>query len=779
MKVKRVLWLLSHVALVDMEPAIFEELGYEVYTPKIPLFDLSAGITYRYDKTLSIPSSVLERLNQVDFFQRNLDEDIYEILNAYFDVCIVGSTPDLLRNIINKFNGVIGYRAYGRIVSVEGNHTSMIVKNLGVSYLKKIDDMGKRFFFLQISENIDEIECECFKRRSRYIPIGFKKGQKPTSEWRGTEDKLLFVCPRISVNEYFKQVYKNFIKEFKGFDYVIAGSQPVQIENDKNITGYLENKEYRDLFLNCKVMFYHSQELRHIHYHPLEAIMVGMPLVYMAGGHLDVLGGSELPGRCKTYAEARKKIKRIMKGDRRLIKKIVDSQNVLVEKYDYEYCKDKWVEFFDELGLMDQPVVKDKKKVAFILPAEYTGGVLDFTIRLAQAVFRGAKGKLDVVVGYLEHENYRNEEFTKRLEKEGIATRKFKWEVLDHRMASELFDIYKYDLDISSVYGTSEYIVVLNDGMNYFMDCDYLVITSDRIIGQLLSLVPFSVISHDYIQRILPELFGNDFERAYIDLTRKADAIFTTTQVNKNNCINYVGVAESKVNLIPLFFDNISLDADYDCDSRYFVWSTNINPHKNHLTVLKALEEYYSMGGKLICYVTGARTEKLDISEVYECPSRVSDKPNNEKDDGEDNKEDYVLKLRNIIKKSKYLRNNIVIKGELPKNQYYKVLQKSRFFLHAGYADNGNGTAFDAGLLGVPTLSSDYAAMRNLNEKIGLGMKFFSTFDYHELAIQIKKFENGEYDRMIGSRKELMKHTVQDTDLCEKLYSIISNNGAL
>ncbi len=54
-------------------------------------------------------------------------------------------------------------------------------------------------------------------------------------------------------------------------------------------------------------MFYHSQSPRHIHYHPFEAIKIGMPLVFMGGGMLDRMGGTNLPGRARTWGEATQK----------------------------------------------------------------------------------------------------------------------------------------------------------------------------------------------------------------------------------------------------------------------------------------------------------------------------------------------------------------------------------------------------------------------------------------------------------------------------------------
>src|SRR5699024_10139988 len=112
--------------------------------------------------------------------------------------------------------------------------------------------------------------------------------------------RFLFVLPRINTADYFRNIYKQYTSEFRGMDYVIGGAQPVAVDNDPHVLGYMSNEEY-ERAMNCSAaMFYHSQEKNHIHYHPFEAIQNGMPLVFMADGMMDLLGGKNLPGRSKT-----------------------------------------------------------------------------------------------------------------------------------------------------------------------------------------------------------------------------------------------------------------------------------------------------------------------------------------------------------------------------------------------------------------------------------------------------------------------------------------------
>ena len=128
--------------------------------------------------------------------------------------------------------------------------------------------------------------------------------------------------------------------------HVIPGAQPVRVKDDPSVTGFLEKEEYLELFRSSKVMFYHSDEERHLHYHPLEAVRIGMPLVFMAGGMLEYLAKQKLPGCCNSIEEAQDKVSRILNDDQELIKEIVSSQNVLLNEFNPKYVEKCWCQRF-------------------------------------------------------------------------------------------------------------------------------------------------------------------------------------------------------------------------------------------------------------------------------------------------------------------------------------------------------------------------------------------------------------------------------------------------
>ena len=93
-------------------------------------------------------------------------------------------------------------------------------------------------------------------------------------------------------------------------------------------------------------MFYHSQEPRHLHYHPLEAMVAGQPVVFMSGGLLERLGGPQQTGMCTTYAEAREKIGRLLDGDVQLRSAILRDRVRIRDVFTDENCTKIWQENF-------------------------------------------------------------------------------------------------------------------------------------------------------------------------------------------------------------------------------------------------------------------------------------------------------------------------------------------------------------------------------------------------------------------------------------------------
>lgn len=761
---KRVLWLFNHCTLIKSEVPILKELGYEVFIPKIPPFDVSIAVDWSEDDNLTIPKDKLDILNRTDFYDSRIPRESMEIMNEYFDTVIFGMFLEPFKSLILNFKGRLIFHPFG--ISNDMSYTNIILSFGGVWLLRKIEEVGNRFWFGQSYENLYEIECDFLKKRAINLPIGMKD-ISIKDRWEGSKKKVLFVCPRIKINSYYYSIYKQFKEDFKGFNYSIGGVQPIEVSDDPNVVGYLPDEEYEAFYPSHSCMFYHSQEKRHIHYHPFEAIKCGLPLIFMAGGLLDILGGSNLPGRCKTIKEARKKCKRIIDGDIKFANKVRKSQSILLEAMSYEKCRNKWKESMDIIE--DSLVLQRKtpeKKLAVILPEAYQGGVLDYTINLLNIISDGLKQNnepIKLIYGYpRELENDYSEVFDKLICK-GILLRTFEWKTLP------LDKVLKYSkLTGQQLIQYENEYSIMDDDICYFDDCDYLLFVVDRVRSNLFITKPYGVIVHDYIQRYIPDIIGDYYEKPFIDLVRNSQANFTTTNCTLEDCVQYAGVRREYINLIPLFFNDIEKVSNKTLKYKkeYFLWSTNIGSHKNHIFLLKALELYYAMGGTLDCYITGVKTELFNQKNLLSNYELI------------DKQVDYLNKCRNMISNSKSLKKHLHFMGNMPKVEYYDLLKSASFLIHPGYGDNGNGSAVDAALLGVPTLSSDYPAMRNMDNVMNLGITFFDKKKSQALADMLLLIETNlsELKKKLPPIDDLRKHTISNKKLCETIYNVIRAN---
>ena len=749
----RALWLMNDGRLREFEVPLLVELGYEVFCPKIyPLEEeyLTASVDDSYDTTLSIPKKILDYLNGIDFY-KEIPRKAMECINEYFNVAFFGFVPEQLKMLVKGFTGIIVMRTFG--LPAGTTYTETIEQELGIPFFESLEGLGKRFFFAHAYENLIEPECRYFKNRAIYLPMGLKK-EKKEEEWIGDNRQILFVCPRIKTSAYFNSVYTDFKKNFANFDYVVGGMQLIEVKEDKHVAGDISREHYEDHMNHLAVMFYHSQEKRFLHRYPLEAVNHGMPLIFMSGGLLDELAESELPGSCKTIHEARKKIKRILNGDKAFIDKIKETQKKLIRPFQYEACRKQWNKEIKKISSMiarnDETRKTNKRhRIGILLTEGYTGGVLDYTLRFMKCMLRGIEesGKeIDLVFGYLDHDNFKAKDYFYEIEEAGISVRTFTWK----KVSEEYLDnVMKYR-GWHKTYLEGEYCLA-DDGIHFFEDCDFLILSVANIPANFFTIKPYAVVAHDYIQRYVPELYGNFYEKNVIDLERNAEAVIVMTQPALEDGIQYAGLKKDKLRLTPLMFDAVYLEDDKHALEQtardYFVWSTNTQRHKNHIMALNALAQYYVKGGKLACYITGTSTMELNPEKMY------------------DDSNSYICKIRRMIEEDPLLKENLVFCGNMDKEKYYRVLKHAKFFMHPGITDNGNMTAIDAAFLGVPTITSDYPAMRYYEEKMKLKMCFFDPFKAEELIHLLIRMEKDykKHAQLLPKTEELEKYTLKYT----------------
>ena len=345
----RIAWLLTHASLRSAEVPALRSLGCEVWTQKaFPALSgyRSCHADFRWDEHLTIPADELALLNGFDFYTTVISEDVAGILNNRFElVAVDGNSPLKTREVLRHFKGPVLFRAFG--MEDPNSYTQVHFRNPCPGLHDALKNAYGRFWFGAFYPEVIPNENEIFRRRSFHLPIPLPEGAwKNENQWTGAEKTILFVCPTIHESVACKAIYNDFKHHFGDLPHAIAGKQLSPV-NDPHVTGFLDAASYSRLFLGARAMYYHSREPRHLHYHPVEAMATGMPVVYLRGGLLERYDQGSQAGACADESEARGKLMRLLNGDTLLADAMRESQKTVVEQWRPEVARAAWADWFD------------------------------------------------------------------------------------------------------------------------------------------------------------------------------------------------------------------------------------------------------------------------------------------------------------------------------------------------------------------------------------------------------------------------------------------------
>ncbi|MFD1179404.1 hypothetical protein ACFQ3W_24345 [Paenibacillus puldeungensis] len=593
MKEKRILWLFNNGIISELELPLIRDLGFEIFTPKVVLKEIlqaNGSVTYEYDKTLTIPEDELRLLNSYNFYSdSNMPLKIKKIINKYFSTAL--TYPDnsfcTFKTLLRNFEGNIFFRTFGVGLSSTASYSKLIKYNFSNNDLNKLQQIKKRLWFSECYSNLSGIEENIFKDKAVYMPFGIPiESYEIKNQWTGYQSKLLFFCKEINCNLESKEIYNNFTQDFKGFDYVIAGNQPVPID-DERVVGYIEREEIFGLYKECRVMYYHSSDPRYLPYNPIEAMIAGMPVVYLEGGLLNILGGNRQSGCCKDVKEAKKKIKKILEGDADLIEKIQQDQKEILYKFSYEYVFETWRRNFIPI-LENTPITQNTdKKIAVFLPEKtarfHLSDYNNFMLTLNKAV-KSINGKNSVFLNVLSS-RYSIENDFSDLISNSISVREYSFEdtpYLNIQDTLELMFEKEPELKI-------DYLLPVDHAKN-FVEADYWLFLDDQLDNVIPPLKPYGIyienIGDKYYQLIsTPRLYN----------IRNAAFILTLSNQSKKDIVNFYGVSEANVYVVPFVFKEPKLVTDLPIKSEYTLLEIDLNQKDIVRNILKNISDFYRL----------------------------------------------------------------------------------------------------------------------------------------------------------------------------------------
>jgi len=731
----RILWLLNHGTAREFELDMMKRLGFEeFFLPKIIPQDpgfRSGSVDYSEDAKLSIPSAELDILNRTEWYGEPSAE-AWAVANRYFDIAFfILHNPDTPRYLARNFRGAVIWRVFG--LERTTNYLRLLrqsTDNQGEYDLKKL---GKRFWFGMAYEHLDRIEEGLLRERAVYLPLGLAS-EVPRGDWTGDEKKILLVCPDVAINPYYRSIYQAFKGDFDGFPYAIGGAQSVKA-SDPAVLGFVPKAQHEANMRRYRVMFYHGTEPNHVHYHPFEAVRAGMPLIFMAGGLLDALGGADLPGRCKTIREARRKIRRILNGDRALIDSIRQSQVRLLTAMKPENCVDAWrtgmsrvLRELQRTREIVRPTIRRRPRIAVIHPFFDGRASLRNAKQLALALHLGSRQSgedAEIVFGHVADSVVLPDAEFVDLPPD-MRRRPLQWAEFapDQAEIAAAYDGRRLSMIERNAH------VLPNDGINHFLDCDLWVFASDRLYFPLLPIRPYVMIVRDYAQRY-EDVLPADTNLGYLLAARQAERVFVTSEFTFADAVQYAGLPKKKLRRLPVLLPNspsVLRSQPRDPGAPYFIWTANFAPHRNHARAVDALRRYYEeFDGRLECLITGFGSEPFlgtDNSDLTRLAADWAARP--------------------------ALKRKLRFMGELRDPVYAALLSDAEFYWHASRSGDGSLGVIEAGLHGVPALSADHPALREIDAEFQLGMIWADSNDSIAMARQLKFMERNSAARRLA-----------------------------
>jgi glycosyltransferase involved in cell wall biosynthesis len=304
----------------------------------------SGVVTYEYDKSISIPRETLAVLNNHNFYERQWSPTIISILNRYFDVLINHLTfyTIPLSEAARHFDGLVVARTFGR--EHPRTYSEFACNGPRPALLDELSAIGRRFVHAQGYANVSDLEPPVLQNAARTVTVPMPAWIfRYSGKWTGDGERAIFLCPGIDgPGGYYLGIYERIKRDFGDLPHVIFGRQVKKLD-DPVIQGYLTDDELIALYARAPVFIYPSEEPRHVHYSPIEAMVVGTPVLYRRGGLIDTLAKEpNLPGACVDTVEMRNKAQRLLAGDRALARLISESQLSIVETFSSSIARAQW-----------------------------------------------------------------------------------------------------------------------------------------------------------------------------------------------------------------------------------------------------------------------------------------------------------------------------------------------------------------------------------------------------------------------------------------------------
>ena len=397
-----------------------------------------------------------------------------------------------------------------------------------------------------------------------------------------------------------------------------------------------------------------------------------------------------------------------------------------------------------------------KRKIAILLPIKDKNSLLNSAFNIVKMLHHVSKKENFEIVFSCVSDFYNINVDFKELIDLGIEIRETNWKKVSQSDVAITLEYMQNNKKLKY----PKYLLP-TDGIKNFTDCDFWLLVSDQTQLPIAPVNPYAVIVYDYTQRYIPRILTKErklCELSYIQTVRDANFVLTTTPQTCLDTIQYAGIDKTKciVRLMEFNIPSLKTSKYFKDEFEYFVWQTNGNYNQNYENVFESLKIYLNK-----------YNGKLKIIMIFEHLEFFCKNKNKNK------KLAYIKNIKEMIKNSRILKENIIILDNLDKKEYFSILYDAKFLLHPILYDGGTLSVVEAAYHNIPSISSAYPQMEYINDRFKLNMKFFNAYNPYDIAKCIKESEENYLDmkELLPTQKSLEKFSPEK--LANEFWEII------
>lgn len=377
----RVYWVCPHETLRYEEVPLFIEGGAEV----IPNFGDPVFLRYftnynnendmlcpNWRRSCTIPANVVEKIREIELWKKKgkVTSEEAELINQWIDVIFISTFVEYLSNISKWFRGYVVFRAFGMNDGITSYTEAMNRANIDIDKIAVMEN----YVWCPILNSLEDREDSRIIKNKYYLNA-FASEERVKFKWMGKDSKP-FISTTISYLDHYyyrnrvvKENFDSFKKEFSNIPFVVLGKNTKNAAENicDKVIGDLDHNSFFSKIAESRIFVYIGLGSNyHLHFTPIEAITMGVPVVFLEKSGLaqeardNGIRRGELKkiGMCETIKDMKKFAQKVMYDFEKLYQLVERQSNIFSKIFSREKALARTKEFFKTI----QPYIEKSRK---------------------------------------------------------------------------------------------------------------------------------------------------------------------------------------------------------------------------------------------------------------------------------------------------------------------------------------------------------------------------------------------------------------------------------